>query len=87
MRYLHLAIIGFVIGLLARIIMTGRDPMGIIMTVLLGLGGSYLGAFAADYFSIAVGQFHLQLHGISHFALVLRFHIIGYFLGVLKRNL
>ena len=54
MHYLYLAAIGFAIGLVARIIMPGRDPMGIIMTILLGVAGSYIGAYSADYFNIAI---------------------------------
>lgn len=53
MHIIYLAGIGFVVGLIARILMPGRDPMGIFMTTILGVGGSYLGAYGADYFGIA----------------------------------
>lgn len=33
-------VIGFIVGAIAKIIMPGRGPGGIIMTVLLGIGGS-----------------------------------------------
>ncbi len=33
-------IIGFVVGLIAKAIMPGRDPGGFIVTILLGIGGS-----------------------------------------------
>ena len=36
-------IIGLIAGALARLIMPGRDPMGIIATMLLGIVGSILG--------------------------------------------
>ena len=36
-------IIGLIAGALARLIMPGRDPMGIIMTIILGIVGSLLG--------------------------------------------
>ena len=36
-------IFGFVIGLIARALMPGRDPMGWIMTTLLGILGSFVG--------------------------------------------
>ena len=39
-------IIGFVIGVLAKFIYPGRDKLGIIMTTLLGIGGSVLGSWA-----------------------------------------
>ena len=36
-------IFGFVIGLIARALMPGRDPMGWLMTTLLGILGSFVG--------------------------------------------
>lgn len=38
-------IIGFIVGLIARAIMPGRDAMGFILTTLLGIGGALLGKF------------------------------------------
>ena len=43
MSILWMIVIGFVIGLVARFLMPGRDPAGFIMTTLLGIGGSFLG--------------------------------------------
>jgi len=38
-------IIGLVVGLIARFLMPGRDPMGFIMTAVLGIAGSFVGTF------------------------------------------
>lgn len=38
-------IIGFVVGLIARALMPGRDIAGFILTTLLGIGGAFLGKF------------------------------------------
>ena len=38
-------ILGIVAGFLARALMPGKDPMGFIATVLLGLAGSLVGFF------------------------------------------
>ena len=38
-------IIGFVVGLIARALMPGRDAMGFIITTLLGIGGAIVGQF------------------------------------------
>ncbi len=38
-------VIGFVIGLLAKLIMPGKDPAGFIITVIIGIAGSFLGTF------------------------------------------
>lgn len=42
MHYLWMAIIGLVIGIVAKLIMPGKDPGGIIVTMLLGIAGSLL---------------------------------------------
>jgi len=40
-----MSIFGLVVGLIARLLMPGRDPMGLIMTAVLGIAGSLLGTF------------------------------------------
>jgi uncharacterized membrane protein YeaQ/YmgE (transglycosylase-associated protein family) len=40
--------VGLVAGALARLIVPGRDPMGLLATILLGLAGSLVGGFLAD---------------------------------------
>jgi uncharacterized membrane protein YeaQ/YmgE (transglycosylase-associated protein family) len=39
------AIFGLIIGLLARAVMPGRQNMGLILTMILGLVGAWLGGF------------------------------------------
>jgi uncharacterized membrane protein YeaQ/YmgE (transglycosylase-associated protein family) len=41
-------IIGLIAGALARLIMPGKDPMGIIATILLGIAGSVLGGLVGS---------------------------------------
>jgi len=43
-----LAIVGLIAGALARLLVPGRDPMGIGATILLGIAGSFVGGFLAD---------------------------------------
>ena len=38
-------VIGLVVGALAKLIMPGKDPGGIIMTMLLGIAGSLVGSW------------------------------------------
>jgi uncharacterized membrane protein YeaQ/YmgE (transglycosylase-associated protein family) len=40
-------IIGLIAGALARLIMPGRDPMGVIATIVLGIVGSILGGLVS----------------------------------------
>lgn len=44
---IFLAVTGLIIGGLARLALPGPDPMGIFATILLGLGGSFLGGLVA----------------------------------------
>jgi uncharacterized membrane protein YeaQ/YmgE (transglycosylase-associated protein family) len=45
MEILWMAIIGLVVGALAKLIMPGRDPGGIIITMLIGVAGALLAGF------------------------------------------
>ena len=42
MHLLWMIFIGLIVGALAKLIMPGHDPGGIIVTILLGIGGSIL---------------------------------------------
>ncbi len=39
------AIFGLIVGVLAKVLMPGKDPGGIIVTALIGLAGSMVGTF------------------------------------------
>jgi uncharacterized membrane protein YeaQ/YmgE (transglycosylase-associated protein family) len=54
MQYIWMAIIGLIVGALAKFIMPGKDPGGIIITMLLGIAGSFVGAFIGR----ALGFYH-----------------------------
>ena len=47
-------IIGLVAGIVAKVIMPGRDPGGIILTALLGIGGSALATWLGQYLGITI---------------------------------
>lgn len=44
-------VIGFIVGLVAKMLMPGRDPGGYVITTLLGIAG----AFVANYLGSAMG--------------------------------
>jgi uncharacterized membrane protein YeaQ/YmgE (transglycosylase-associated protein family) len=54
MQILWMLVIGLVAGALAKLIMPGKDPGGIVVTLLLGLAGSFLAGFLGR----AVGWYH-----------------------------
>lgn len=45
MNILAWIIFGLVVGLVAKLLMPGRDPGGIIVTMLLGIAGALVGGF------------------------------------------
>ena len=48
MQILGLILIGIVIGILARLVLPGRQRIGAAMTVLLGIGGALIGGIVAS---------------------------------------
>jgi uncharacterized membrane protein YeaQ/YmgE (transglycosylase-associated protein family) len=46
MSYVWMAIVGFVVGLIARAILPGTQSLGIILTAVLGIAGALLAGFA-----------------------------------------
>ena len=52
MSFIWMIIVGLVAGLLARAIKPGNDPMGWIMTIVLGIVGAMLGGFIAGLIGI-----------------------------------
>jgi uncharacterized membrane protein YeaQ/YmgE (transglycosylase-associated protein family) len=53
MEFLWMILVGLVAGALAKLIMPGRDPGGIIVTILLGVGG----ALVAGWLGRAAGWY------------------------------
>ncbi len=45
MHYVWMAVIGFIVGLVARAILPGTQSLGIILTAVLGIAGSFLAEF------------------------------------------
>ena len=45
MHILAMLIVGLIVGALAKLLMPGKDPGGIIVTALLGIAGSFVAGF------------------------------------------
>lgn len=59
MSLLFFVLFGFVVGLLARAFMPGKQKMGLATTTLLGVGGSFMGGFLTSLItSQRVMDFH-----------------------------
>jgi uncharacterized membrane protein YeaQ/YmgE (transglycosylase-associated protein family) len=53
MHFIWMLIVGLVVGALAKLIVPGRDPGGIIITMLIGIAGSFI----AGVFGRAIGWY------------------------------
>ena len=57
-----LILIGLLAGAVARLVVPGRDPMGILATIVLGIVGSFVGGFIwnlIQYHRLAPHKFHM----------------------------
>ena len=48
MGFLSWILLGLFVGLLAKWIMPGKDPGGMLITILLGIGGAFVGGFVGS---------------------------------------
>jgi uncharacterized membrane protein YeaQ/YmgE (transglycosylase-associated protein family) len=56
-----LLIVGFIVGAIARLLMPGRDSIGVLGTIVLGIIGSFVGGFLQnliEYHTLSVHSFH-----------------------------
>jgi uncharacterized membrane protein YeaQ/YmgE (transglycosylase-associated protein family) len=60
-------IVGLVVGAIAKLLMPGKDPGGIIVTMLIGIAGSFIAGFLGR----AVGLYRDPAHGPGIIASVL----------------
>ena len=61
MGILYWIILGLVAGALAKLIMPGKDPGGIIITIILGIAGALIGGFISVQLGFgAVSGFNLK---------------------------
>ena len=63
MSVVLMIILGLVAGAIAKLLMPGRDPGGIIVTILLGIGGSLVGGFLFNAMGIGGGDRYAGLIG------------------------
>ncbi|MDQ3389555.1 MAG: GlsB/YeaQ/YmgE family stress response membrane protein [Gemmatimonadota bacterium] len=71
MGILWMIIIGLIAGAIAKLLMPGRDPGGIIVTILLGIAGSFVGGFLANLLRLGDGDSAAGLIGSVIGAMIL----------------
>ncbi len=60
MGILSWIVMGLIVGVLAKFIMPGKDPGGIIVTILIGIAGAFLGGYIGSFLGLgAVTGFNL----------------------------
>ncbi|MFN2435549.1 MAG: GlsB/YeaQ/YmgE family stress response membrane protein [Desulfotignum sp.] len=79
MGILSWIIMGLIVGVLAKFIMPGKDPGGIIITILLGIAGAFLGGFIGSSLGLGTvtgfnfGSFLLAIGGAVLLLILYRF--------------
>ena len=79
MGILSWIIMGLIVGVLAKFIMPGKDPGGIIITILIGVAGSFLGGFIGSFLGFGtvtgfnIGSLLLAIGGAVLLLILYRF--------------
>ena len=73
MNIVLMIVLGLVAGAIAKLLMPGRDPGGIIVTILLGIAGSLLGGFLFNTLGVGGGDRYAGLIGSVIGAIILLF--------------
>lgn len=82
MGILSWIVFGLIAGVLAKWIMPGADPGGIIVTILIGVAGAFVGGYVGTFFGLGtVSGFDLRSFLIAIFGatiLLLGYRLIKY---------
>lgn len=70
-------VVGAIIGLIARAVLPGRDPMSLPMTILLGIAGAVVGGLVGRAISPHSTGVHWILSIIAAVVLLLLFRSVG----------
>lgn len=67
-------VFGLIAGVIAKLLMPGKDPGGCVVTILLGIAGAVIGGFLAQLLNVAgkTGQF-----GDRGFLIRMAFAVVG----------
>lgn len=66
MGYLLWILFGLLAGIVAKVLMPGKDPGGWIITILIGIAGAFLGGYIGTHLGFGgVSGFNLKSFGIA----------------------
>lgn len=83
MAILAWIVFGLVVGLIARALLPGPQPMGLVMTTLLGVAGSLLGGFVG---SLIAGYPVTAMHGAGWIGSVIGAVVVLVLVGAVGRR-
>jgi len=66
MHYVRMAIVGLIVGILARFFYPGAVPLGLVASTLLGIGGSFLAGLIAQLLQPATAREPLHPAGFLY---------------------
>jgi uncharacterized membrane protein YeaQ/YmgE (transglycosylase-associated protein family) len=59
-------ILGLIVGIIAKMLIPGKDPSGFIMTIILGITGAFIGGFISSNLGLgSVTGFDIRSLGIA----------------------
>ena len=71
-------IVGLIAGVLAKWIMPGDDPGGLIVTILIGIAGGLIGGFAASQLGIGGGNFvNILIATVGAIVLLILYRVVA----------
>jgi uncharacterized membrane protein YeaQ/YmgE (transglycosylase-associated protein family) len=77
MQIFSLILLGLLVGLAAKLLLPGNDPGGFVVTILLGIAGSFVGAFVGGYLNIGTSWFtSMAMAVIGAMLLLLLYRVI-----------
>ncbi|MEE8659387.1 GlsB/YeaQ/YmgE family stress response membrane protein [Acetobacteraceae bacterium EV16G] len=81
MHILWTLIVGFLVGLVAKLLMPGRAPSGFIITIILGIAGAFLAEWIGQQLN-----FYAEGQPAGFIASVIGAMILLFFYGLFTRN-
>lgn len=71
-------IVGLIAGVLAKWIMPGDDPGGLIVTILIGIAGGLIGGFAASQLGTGGGNFvNILIATVGAIVLLILYRVVA----------
>ena len=75
-------VLGLIVGVLAKLIMPGKDPGGMIVTIIIGIAGAFIGGFVSSILGFgSVNGFNIRSIIIAVIGAVLLLVIFRIFKG------